>query len=102
MRIRKFNEAEEKIQISPDRVTEIITEITPFISELDDKSKRINSFFHELENFKSSSKKSNNQIDEVTLNLDDVKTKIDEATSLLDNVISLLKDYNEGGSKFLY
>ena len=102
MRILKFNESEEIVNISPERVTEIINEISPMISDIDGKAKVLNGLLSELENFKSGSKKNNNQIDDAIINLDSIKSKLDETTSLLDIVIETLNDYNENGSKFLY
>jgi len=102
MRILKFNESEEIVNISPERVTEIINEISPMISDIDGKAKVLNGLLSELENFKSGSKKNNNQIDDAIINLDSIKSKLDETTSLLDRVIETLNDYNENGSKFLY
>jgi hypothetical protein len=34
--------------------------------------------------------------------MDSLKSKLDESTTLLDNIIDLLKDYTEGGEKYLY
>ena len=102
MKIKKFNEAEEQLGISNERVDEIINELSSMASEIDANAKSFNSLFSELENFRTKSKKSNNQIDDASLNIDSIKTKLDEATSLIDTVVGLLKDYNENGSKFLY
>lgn len=102
MKIKKFNESEEVLLISTDRVSEIISELSLMSTEIDGNAKSINKLVNELENYKTSSKKSNNQIDEAALNVDLVKSKLDESTKLLDTIISLLKDYNESGSKYLY
>jgi len=102
MKIRRFNEAEESINISNERVGEIIKELSSLSSDIDSKAKMINGLLSELENYRSNSKKSNNQIDDASLSMDSVKSKLDESTSLIDNIINLLKDYNEGGEKFLY
>jgi uncharacterized protein YaaN involved in tellurite resistance len=102
MKIRKFNEAEEALNISNERVDEIINELSSIASEVDAKAKLINTLSNELENYRSKSKKANNQIDDASLNIEVVKTKLDESTTLIDNIIGLLKDYNEKGSKYLY
>jgi len=102
MKIRKFNEAEEALNISNERVDEIINELSSIASEVDAKAKLINTLSNELENYRSKSKKANNQIDDASLNIEAVKTKLDESTTLIDNIIGLLKDYNEKGSKYLY
>jgi chromosome segregation ATPase len=101
MRIRKFYEAED-IKISTERVSEIIEELSKTLTEIDNKSKNINSISIELNNYKSKSKKSNNQIDDASININLVKSKLDEATTSIDSIIKILKDYNENGSKFLY
>lgn len=102
MRIRRFNESEEVLNISNERVTEIIDELSSITSEIDEKAKIIASLETELENYRSKSKKSNNQIDDASLSINSVKTKLDESTSLIDDIIKLLRDYNEGGEKYLY
>lgn len=102
MKIKKFNESEEALLISTERVSEIISELSLTSTEINDKSKIISKLVSELENYKTSSKKSNNQIDEAALNADVVKNKLDESTELLDTIIKLLKDYNDNGSKYLY
>ena len=102
MRIRKFNESEEPIMISNERVDEIINDLSSIASEIDKKAKIVNGLLNELENYRTQSKKSNNQIDDASLNMDSIKVKLDESTTLIDNVISILKDYTENGSKYLY
>lgn len=102
MKIRRFDEGEDSINISNERVVEIIKELTSMSSDIDSKAKTVNSLLSELENYRSNSKKSNNQIDDASLSMDSVKSKLDESTSLIDSIINLLKDYNEGGEKFLY
>ena len=102
MKIRKFNEAEEVLNISNERVDEIMGELSSISSEIDAKSKIINGLLNELENYKTKSKKANNQLDDASLNINSVKIKLDESTTLIDNIIGLLKDYNTNGSKYLY
>jgi uncharacterized coiled-coil DUF342 family protein len=102
MNIKKFNEAEETISISNERVDEIIIDLSSITSEINSKSKTVNEILNELENYKTKSTKSNNQIDESTISLNSIGKKLDECTTLIDNVISLLKDYNQNGSKYLY
>jgi len=102
MKIKKFNEAEDIVNISNDRVDEIISDLSSLSHEIDDKAKIINGLLNELENYKTKSKNANNQIDDAYINMDSVKVKLDESTTLIDNIIGLLKDYNESGSKYLY
>lgn len=102
MRIRKFNESDDLIKISNERVDEIINELSSISSMIDEKSKVVARLFSELENYRSKSKKSNNQIDDASLSIDSVKVKLDESTTLIDNIINLLKNYTENGEKYLY
>jgi len=101
MKIRRFNEAEE-MNISNERVEEIINELSSMTSDINEKAKSIYTLAGELENYRSKSKQANNQIDDASLNMDSLKSKLDESTTLLDNIIDLLKDYIEGGEKYLY
>ena len=101
MKIRRFNEAEE-MNISNERVEEIINELSSMTSDINEKTKSISTLAGELENYRSKSKQANNQIDDASLNMDSLKSKLDESTTLLDNIIDLLQDYTEGGEKYLY
>lgn len=101
MKIRRFNEAEE-MNISNERVEEIINELSSMTSDINEKAKFIATLASELENYRSKSKQTNNQIDDASLNMDSLKSKLDESTTLLDNIIDLLKDYTESGEKYLY
>jgi hypothetical protein len=56
----------------------------------------------ELENYKSKSKKGNDQIDDSMAALQIVKKSLDEAVDKIDTVISNLMDYNDEGRKYLY
>lgn len=102
MKLKRFNEADKLVNISNERVEEIIDDLSLISDEIDSKSKDINKILNELEGYKSLSKKSNNQIDESVLNLDLIRVKLDESTSLIDNIRILLKSYQEGGSEFIY
>ena len=102
MKIRKFNEAEESIVLSGDRVEEIIQDLTSITTSISEKKKVINSIVSELENYRSKSNTSNNQIDDAYLNLDSIDVKLNDSIDIIDNVLVLLKGYSEGGEKYLY
>ena len=102
MKIRRFNESEDSENISPERVGEIIEDLSNITSEIDKNAKMINSILNELENYKSTSKSSNNQVDDASISLDSIKSKLDESTSLIDSTIKVLRDYTESGEKYLY
>jgi ABC-type transporter Mla subunit MlaD len=106
MRIRKFNEDIDKpneiIDISNDRVSEILTDVQTIIENFDDKKEKISSINTELSNYRSKSRKSNDQIDDSVSNLEIILSNISDVISLLDSVSTNLKDYDENGRKYLY
>jgi uncharacterized coiled-coil DUF342 family protein len=102
MKIRKFFESDETVDISNDRITEIINQISEIASTMDAKKEEIISLKNEFSNYRSKSKKSNDQIDDSVSNLEIVDSKISDTLSALDTVFKNLKDYNESGRKFLY
>lgn len=102
MKIRKFNEADEVIEISNDRVTEILLILNQMNSNFQSKEKEIQSICNELLNFRSKSTTANNQIDDTTLNLEVVSTKLQEINSSLDVILESLNDYLENGPRYLY
>ena len=52
MRIRKFNEGENTNEIAPERLIEIIEELSAMVSDLDAKKSKIESIYNDLSNFK--------------------------------------------------
>ena len=101
MKIRRFNEGEQ-VEISSERVTEIIEELKDFVSIMDDKSKSVESLLNELNNFKSDSKKGNDQIDDSIAALQVIKKDVDDSKDKIDTVVNNLMDYNDTGRKYLY
>jgi hypothetical protein len=69
---------------------------------MDAKKEEIISLKNEFSNYRSKSKKSNDQIDDSVSNLEIIDSKISDTLSALDTVVNNLKDYNESGRKFLY
>ena len=63
MRIKRFLE-NAQMDISSDRVEEILKELKELTAYLDDKNKSVLSLTTELNNYKNKSKKSNDQIDD--------------------------------------
>lgn len=102
MRIRKFNESEEQMDMSPDRVGEIIESMRNLSSSLDDKNKMIESYINELNNYKNKSKKSNDQIDDSISSLQIIKKDISNSLDKSDTVINNLLNYNDEGRNYLY
>lgn len=101
MKIKRFYESASE-DISPERTEEIIKMITSIVKELSYNSEELEKLSKELDNYKSDSIESNDQIDDSVININSCKTKIEEATSTLDSVVANLKDYSESGRKFLY
>lgn len=101
MKIKRFNEAEQ-VDISSERVNEILEELKDFASVMEDKSKYTESLLNELNNYKSESTKGNDQIDDSIAALQVIKKDIDDSKDKIDTIINNLLDYNEGGRKYMY
>jgi ABC-type transporter Mla subunit MlaD len=102
MRIRKFNEGENTNEIAPERLIEIIEELSAIVSDLDAKKSKIESIYNDLSNFKGKSTKSNDQIDDSVSNLQLSKSGIDECIDKIDSAVNSLKNYEEKGRQYLY
>jgi ABC-type transporter Mla subunit MlaD len=103
MKIKRFNEnLEENIDISQERIGEIIEELKDILSSLEDKSKMIDGFTNEFNNYKSKSKKGNDQIDDSISAFQIVKKDLDNSVDKVDTIINNLVSYNDEGRKFLY
>lgn len=103
MKIKRFNEdLEDNINISTERVGEIIEEMKDILSSLEEKSNSLESFSSEFNNYKSKSKKGNDQIDDSISALQVAKKGIDDSIDKIDTIINNLVSYNDEGRKFLY
>jgi uncharacterized coiled-coil DUF342 family protein len=102
MRIKKFLEQEEVVEISNERVDEIISTMQVMNSSIEDHSKKLQSIANELMNFRSKSTTANNQIDDSNLTLEEIVSNLDDIASKLDAVVTALEDYKENGPRFLY
>jgi septal ring factor EnvC (AmiA/AmiB activator) len=101
MKIKRFNE-DEQVDISSERVSEINEELKDFASIMLDKSKYVESLLNELNNYKSDSKRGNDQIDDSIVALQVIKKDVDNCNDKIDTVINNLIKYNDEGRKFLY
>jgi ABC-type transporter Mla subunit MlaD len=101
MRIKRFNESEQ-LDISTERIGEIVESVKEMMSFIDDKSDFLESLLNELNNYKNESSKGNDQIDDSIASLQVAKKDVDNILDKLDNVVSNLKDYNDSGRKYLY
>ena len=84
MKIRRFNEGDQ-VDISSERINEVLDELKDFTSLMDEKSKYVESLLNELNNYKSESKKGNDQIDDSIAALQVMKKDIDEDITCNDN-----------------
>ena len=101
MRIKRFNEAEE-VDISSDRIDEILTDLKETAAAIEDKNKLIESLENELDNYKSDSQKGNDQIDDSIFALQVIKKNISDSLDKIDTVVKNLQSYDDEGRKYLY
>lgn len=101
MKIKRFNESEE-VNISADRVGEIVEDLKSMLSSFDDDIKKIELYLNELNNYKSQSKKGNDQIDDSISALQIIRKDLDSSIDKVDTVINNLIDYNDEGRKYIY
>lgn len=101
MRIFKFNEAELS-EISPDRVSEIIENISTISNDVRQNQESIDALINELGNFKTSNKSSNDQIDDSISSLEILRKLLGDSLDKMDNVVINMKDYSKDGRKYLY
>ena len=101
MKIKRFNE-DEQVDISSERVNEINEQLKDFSATMLDKSKYVESLLNELNNYKSDSKKGNDQIDDSIAALQVIKKDVDDCNDKIDTVINNLMDCNDGGRKYMY
>ena len=101
MRIKRFYETEQ-VDISPDRIEEIVKEITEMSDSIKDKTKIIESLTSELNNYVSDSQKGNDQIDDSIFALQVIKKNLDDTQDKLDTFLQNMNSYNDEGRKYLY
>jgi ABC-type transporter Mla subunit MlaD len=101
MKIKRFFESDQ-LDISTERITEIMDELKDFIANIEDRSKKIDALGTELSNYRNSSTKSNDQIDDSIAALQIIKKDLDDCVDKLDTVVNNLDSYNVDGRKYLY
>jgi len=99
MRIKRFN---ENLEISPERISEIVEELKQLLTSLEEDNKTIERYLNELENYKGSSSKGNDQIDDSLAAFQIVKKNIEDSIDKTDTVITNLNDYKENDRQYLY
>ena len=101
MKIKRFFESDQ-LDISTERITEIMDELKDFIANIEDRSKKIDALGTELSNYRNSSTKSNDQIDDSIAALQIIKKDLDDCVDKLDTFVNNLYSYNVDGRKYLY
>ena len=101
MKIKRFFESDQ-VDISTERITEVMDELKDFITNIEDRSKKIDALGTELSNYRNSSTKSNDQIDDSIAALQIIKKDLDDCVDKLDTVVNNLDSYNVDGRKYLY
>ena len=101
MKIKRFFESDQ-LDISTERITEVMDELKDFIANIEDRSKKIDALGTELSNYKNNSTKSNDQIDDSIAALQIIKKDLDDCVDKLDTVVNNLDSYNVDGRKYLY
>ena len=101
MKIKRFFESDQ-LDISTERITEIMDELKDFIANIEDRSKKIDALGTELSNYRNSSTKSNDQIDDSIAALQIIKKDLDDCVDKLDTFVNNLDSYNVDGRKYLY
>jgi ABC-type transporter Mla subunit MlaD len=101
MKIKRFNESEQ-VDISSERIEEILDNLKQLSSTLEDKGKFVDSLINELNNYKSNSQKGNDQVDDSVAALQVIKKDLDNSLDKTDTVLTNLMDYTERGRKYLY
>ena len=102
MKIRKFNENADIIEISNEKVNSIIDDLSNIMSSVNKNKIYIETISNDLYGYRSSSKKANDQIDDTVSDLEVIKTKVNDMIGLIENAVKNLKDYNQNGRKYLY
>ena len=101
MKIKRFFESDQ-VDISTERITEGMDELKDFIANIEDRSNKIDALGTELSNYRNSSTKSNDQIDDSIAALQSIKKELDDCVDKLDTVVNNLDSYSVDGRKYLY
>ena len=96
MKIKRFFESDQ-VDISTERITEVMDELKDFIANIEDRSKKIDALGTELSNYRNSSTKSNDQIDDSIAALQIIKKDLDDCVDKLDTVVNNLDSYSVDG-----
>jgi exonuclease VII small subunit len=107
MRIKRISEDLEDIIKGPVdvdvfRVEQIMKTISDSMDSFSNSKVELEKILNEMESYKQSSKKENDQFDDAFINLQYGIDMVNQAVQKLDDVNSKLKDYNNNGRRDLY
>ena len=102
MKIKRFNEELDPIEMDDERVMEIIEELEDFLSINKDKQTYTQSLLDELSRYKNPSNKGSDQIDDTLISLQVIKKNLDEIVDKLDTSIQNLQSYIDDDRKYLF
>jgi len=98
MRIQRFNESLVE-EMSFDKVQDIISGLKQTLDNISDKLSFIDSVNNDFDNFKSSSDRPNDQIDNSIFNIQIVKKNLESSIEKINDTISQLNDYIDNGRR---
>lgn len=102
MKIKRFNENKELLDISSERTEEITKDLKEMVASLDDKRKSVESLINEFNGYRNNSQTGNDQIDDSIYSLQILEKNFSDSVDKLDTIIQNLSSYNDEGRKFLY
>lgn len=100
--MRKFSKLFENKDISNDRISELILQLSTISSDFSQKIEFVDSLVNELDNFRKSSSSKNDQIDDCIANLQLMKKLFLDLLDKSNNVTAGIKDYEKNGRKDIY
>jgi hypothetical protein len=101
MKIKRFNEELDPVEINKSELMKMIEELEDFVAIAKDKQTYTESSLQELSNYANPSKKGNDQIDDTIISLQSIKKNLDDIIDGLDTSITNLQSYVDTGSSFL-
>lgn len=102
MKIKRFNEELDPVEINKEELMKMIEELEDFVSIAKDKQTYTESSLQELSKYANPSKKGNDQIDDTIISLQSIKKNLDDIIDGLDTSITNLQSYVDSGSSFLF
>ena len=101
MKIKRFNEELDPVEINKEELMKMIEELEDFVAIAKDKQTYTESSLQELSNYSNTSKKGKDQIDDTIISLQSIKKNLDDIIDGLDTSITNLQSYVDTGSSFL-